>query len=518
MSLFTRAVADRCRKLVRDSRGNIAVVFAFSLLPVLLASGAALDYGHGNAVRVRIQAAIDATGLMLAHSVGTMSDDELLHLADEFFASNFTPENGVRVGPLETHVTNNKITIKASADVDTFIMHLAGIKFMEVQANTEITRAEDSYEVVLVLDNTGSMAGAKMASLKDASDLLVNQLFGELEVHPLLTMGVVPFAHAVNVGTIYKNANWMDRNALNPVHKELFDSKFVTDNLTRFDLYDRITNVSWPGCVEARVHPYDTDDTPASSANPDTLFVPFFYPDEPGKAGSPDSGYFLSYLDDDTKKNATDEEKQKNTDKYKAGSVAKDGDYTNGMGPAYRCTTKPILALTNKKTDVKNALSGMEANGYTNITEGLMWGLRVISPGEPFAQGKPYGTKDHHKIIILLTDGRNQYPRTPGSSNPNKSEYGPYGYMASGRLVNSNNLTTIENKMNQRTSEACQAVKDKNILLFTITFQAGDSNTETLMRNCATKPDMYYDLPSTSTLKGVFHAIATRISELRISK
>lgn len=520
MSLISKAVSGRCRRFLRDSRGNIAVIFAFSFFPIIMACGAALDYGHGNAVRVRIQAALDATGLMLAHNVGHMTTDDLVLLAEEFFAENFVPEPGVRFAPLETQVQANVITIAAAADVDTYLMQLAGIPFLQVGASTEITRAEDSYEVVMVLDNTGSMAGNKMSALKEASELLVNNLFGETAVHPLLDMAVVPFAHAVNVGTDNKNANWMDKNALNPLHAELFDSDFTNQGLTRFDLYDRIKDVSWPGCVEARKYPLDVNDTEASDANPDTLFVPYFYPDEPGNAGSPLNNYYLSYLDDDTERKDRNnkEKRQMKTSKYKPNSKAEDGDWQNGFGPAYGCTAKPILPLTNKKADVLASLQGMQANGYTNITEGLMWGLRVISPKAPFSEGKAFGTDDHHKIIILLTDGRNQYPNTPNSQNHNKSQYGPYGFMASKRLVDSNNLNTIENKMNQRTAEACQAVKSEDILLFTITFQVGDTTTENLMRNCATEPDMYYDSPSTSTLKGVFHSIATRISELRISK
>ncbi len=72
--------------------------------------------------------------------------------------------------------------------------------------------------------------------------------------------------------------------------------------------------------------------------------------------------------------------------------------------------------------------------------------------------------------------------------------------------------------MDVRTEDACDAVKDKDVELFTITFQLSDSDTINLMRNCATQPDMYYNSPDSSTLSAVFKAIATRISELRISK
>ena len=37
--------------------------------------------------------------------------------------------------------------------------------------------------------------------------------------------------------------------------------------------------VTWAGCVEERPDPYMTTDTAASTTTPDTLFVPYFYPD-----------------------------------------------------------------------------------------------------------------------------------------------------------------------------------------------------------------------------------------------
>ena len=183
MSLCTKAIADRGRKLLSDTGGNIGIIFAFSLLPILLAVGSALDYGHYNQTRARIQSALDSTGLMLAHNVGTMPADDLLDLADEFFAENFPPEPGVTINNLETTVNGDNIRLEASASVETYIMHLAGVQFLSANVDTEIVRAEDSYEVVLVLDNTGSMRGSKLSALKDASELLTNNLFGEETVH-----------------------------------------------------------------------------------------------------------------------------------------------------------------------------------------------------------------------------------------------------------------------------------------------------------------------------------------------
>ncbi|MCT8974431.1 TadE/TadG family type IV pilus assembly protein [Microbaculum marinisediminis] len=530
MPFCSKAVMNRRRTFLTDARGNVGIIFAFALLPIILAVGSALDYGRYNAARARIQTALDATGLMLAHQVDTMSQDEIDELAAQVFHENFREGAGITIKELKTVASADKINLAAKADVETYIMHLAGVEFLPANVDSEIVRSEDSFEVVLVLDNTGSMRGSKIEALKDAAETLVANLFGETTVHPLLDMALVPFSHAVNVGTGNRNASWMDTQGRNPLHSETFDEEFVEKGLTRFDLYDRISNVSWPGCVEARAYPLDIRDTEASSSDPDTLFVPYFAPDEPGDAGDPERDYSNSYLNDVLDKvqkrpRPSKAALQAYTAKYSNGVRAQNSRGRNAPGPAEGCTANPILSLTNRKADIVDALGDMQANGYTNITEGLMWGLRVVSPAAPFSEGKAYGTEDHHKIIILLTDGKNEVAsesrwssNMAGTDNPNKSEYGPYGYAASGRLVDTRNKYTFMEKMDERTAEACDEVKGNGIDLFTITFELNDADTQSLMRNCATQSDMYYNSPDSATLRAVFKEIATRISELRIAK
>ncbi|WP_436641901.1 pilus assembly protein TadG-related protein [Microbaculum sp. FT89] len=533
MPFWSNAVRNRKRTFFTDARGNVGIIFAFALLPIILAVGSALDYGRYNAARARIQTALDATGLMLAHQVDTMSQDEIDELAAQVFRENFREGAGITIKQLKTVASADKINLAAKADVETYIMHLAGVEFLPANVDSEIVRSEDSFEVVLVLDNTGSMDGSKIEALKDAAETLVDNLFGETTVHPLLDMALVPFSHAVNVGTAYANASWMDTDGLNPLHYDNFDETAMKNqNLTRFDLYDRIRNVNWGGCVEARAYPLDIRDTEASSANPETLFVPYFAPDEPdrvctsyrrdGRCRRYEGEYVNSYLDDDIDESEPDVVRQENISKYKNNVTADDRHLSRDLGfagPNFGCTANPITPLTNRKSTVTNALDDMKAAGYTNIAEGLIWGLRVVSPAEPFSEGKPYATVNHHKVIILLTDGDNTGPGVGSSSSgENNSYFGAWGFAKSGRLIDTTRSSTYKAEMDNRTEEACDAVKDERIDLFTITFGDPSESTKTLMRNCATQSDMYYDSPSTSTLDAVFKEIATRISKLRIAK
>ncbi|GGE54666.1 hypothetical protein GCM10007276_34620 [Agaricicola taiwanensis] len=44
-------------------------------------------------------------------------------------------------------------------------------------------------------------------------------------------------------------------------------------------LFELLPGTSWKGCVEARPDPYDVDDTPPIAGRPNTLWVPYFWPD-----------------------------------------------------------------------------------------------------------------------------------------------------------------------------------------------------------------------------------------------
>ena len=56
-------------------------------------------------------------------------------------------------------------------------------------------------EVILVLDKTGSMAGAKLEALKAAAAELVEQIMDGENVR----VGIVPFAQYVNIGLDLRN-------------------------------------------------------------------------------------------------------------------------------------------------------------------------------------------------------------------------------------------------------------------------------------------------------------------------
>ena len=66
----------------------------------------------------------------------------------------------------------------------------------------------------------------------------------------------------------------------------------------------------------------------------------------------------------------------------------------------------------------------MEPSGDTNVPEGMAWGWRVVSGGEPFTEGRPDDEKGNDKVVIVLTDGANTYADLGSTDDAgNKSTY-----------------------------------------------------------------------------------------------
>ncbi len=67
----------RGRTFRRAKAGNVILTFALSFIPMVAMVGAAVDYSRGNNAKVSMQAAIDATGLMLSKDVSTLNAQQL---------------------------------------------------------------------------------------------------------------------------------------------------------------------------------------------------------------------------------------------------------------------------------------------------------------------------------------------------------------------------------------------------------------------------------------------------------
>ena len=504
------AIRSLMRGFVGSERGNIAMMFGLMIVPIVFAVGAAIDYSRAAQRKVQFQAALDATALALGLMPQNASQSDLETKAAEVFNANFAG-SGTWGSNIVVAKTGSTVDLSIVGNISTYFMGLANINTIDLNVASQVLIGGGTIEVAMVLDNSGSMSGSRLSALKTSAETLVNTLYDGLPSNSTdLSFSLVPFASFVDVGQSNINASWMDTQALSSIHNENF-----TQPVNRFDLYNNITNVQWEGCVEARPYPYDVQDDTPTTSNPDTLYVPSFAPDNPD-----DESYWWEFLNNylPDQNNGNDTARQENANKYAAGVTAGTDYYgtTYNIGPSFLCNQAELLPLTTDQSAVLSGIDDMVARGSTNIVQGLVWGWRTLSPGEPFTEGRSYNDNNNQKILILLTDGSNWIS---GASNFNKSLYSAYGYIKAGRLgTTSTSSSTRTARMNDRTAEACENAKAAGITIFTITFEQNDSTAINLMTNCATSAQHYYNSPSTSDLDDVFAEIAIKLRQLRLSQ
>ena len=328
---------------------------------------------------------------------------------------------------------------------------------------------------------------------------------------------------------------------------------------------------SWQGCVEARPWPHNVSDTPPAAGisdvgiafgDGDTLFVPMFAPDEPGDRWATDAdptpdNYSAAnnWWNDGTESNSGSV-RQANMAKYF--EVRPFGASSpQGSGPNYSCTTRPVTELTDVTTEagmagIKSAIDAMQANGATNVPEGIAWGWRVVSSTEPFTGGRPESERGNDKVIIVLTDGENTYytPSSLGFSDPAgaKSTYSAYGYASvaqkdkptSRLLTGTSGLGSFDYSnanytaaLNQQMEAVCSNAKAAGVMVMTVALDLTSTNAAHIaqldaLERCASesrfrkasgdpsKPAKLFWNATGGTLSDIFKKIADELSNLRI--
>ena len=330
----------RLNSLLKNTSGNVAMTTALLIIPMMGFVGAAIDYTSFSNLRNDVQISLDAAGLAAGREVGDGEDDEaaLEAYSETFFEANL-PDNISAESyefdfdfiPGDTSIEPpipDQVNICADVTYQMMFGELIGVNELEERICSIISLGNRTVEVALVLDNSGSMSGTKIQTLRTEAKKLVDTIFDSSQLTTLpdpVQFSLIPFSATVNIGTANINQSWMDRKGWSPVHHENFDwaNTYRTDNptkspkrdglvigfreqisgswewKTRHDVFEMVGE-DWGGCVEMRPWPHNVLDTVANTntgyrtvrdsldADGDgvgdgtsALFVPFFAPDEP---------------------------------------------------------------------------------------------------------------------------------------------------------------------------------------------------------------------------------------------
>lgn len=248
-------LAGRCRRRLEsfrvDRAGNVTLIFALSVIPIVGAVAVAVDYSRANAARTAMQAALDATTLMISKEALDLKSAQVQAKARKYFNSMFSRPDVKNVNVTFSMQNNGPgdftVIATGSGAMDTAMAQLIGYKSMDIRTNAQVRWGYKSVELALALDNTGSMSAKnKMVELKASVKLLLTTLKKNSKTPDDTKIAIVPFNTVVNIGTSYADASWI-----------AYDSKITASN--------------WAGCVTDRDQPNDVRDTTPNGSS-STMF------------------------------------------------------------------------------------------------------------------------------------------------------------------------------------------------------------------------------------------------------
>ena len=465
------------QRYLTETRGVFALKFALLTVPMLIATGMAIDVSRLTVEKQALQDATDSSALAAATAYAKMLsdpsyDETFFKTASEaVFRENVSREPSLQIDNHVVHMNDaGALVVRAQATVKPHFAQVFGYPKLSVSAESHAALPQSQIvEVALITDHSGSLTTAKggrnFAALGNALDMFVD------EISPSNNMGniyvsFIPWAGTVNIGE--NRTSW-----INDYDQTIFGEG------------------KWGGCVRARWGGLDVTDTPPSSGN---KFDVFAWPDD-----------------------QHNDWEGLSADRYV--SISPYPYERTLRGPNHSCDNE-ILSLTNNKAELVAKIAEYKSHINHDIGSfhpwAMAWGYRTLSPkwkglwGGPTPSNLPAsGSK---KVAIFLSDGllKWNHPSSLGY-------YSPYGYVAEdflGVVANGqdNTMSNRHAEMKKRFFEVCDNMKRDGIEVISIAYVFGKQDDE-FMRSCATSPNHYFSAKDEASIKAVFSDIAANMTE-----
>jgi Flp pilus assembly protein TadG len=454
-------------------------------------------------------------------------------------------------------------------------------------------------ELALVLDTTGSMAAngfggrTKFQNAVDAMNQLLDTLYAGDDAQRNLFVSLVPADRAINIGNTAEGRAMLETSAAvagwGGVPTGWDIGMWSGCVLGRFLNYDMTDDA--PSTAESRFRPWAVPSTyqqvgtveggrcSAINAYPLANGVRHCHGDNDwGHAGN---GGGPSLEDLDVERDGAGRQSPSTP----ADSDARNAAYrhfvtafVNGGGtladaranartPNFMCPAFPILPLTARLQDVRAALNAMRpeiaatGNG-TNIAAGMQGAWYTLSPNwQGYWQDtnagartdgiavpalpRPYNTRNNQKVVVILTDGDNNWPRPHGDNaacgdaastrrgvcatpvaGRRELNYSGYGRISdwnqrvaaggfTGTAIDASGPSNGEASFDDRFSRICTAMKARDILVYVVGFEVPGGAQRTLLQNCAS-PGYYVEARTAADLAGAFRQVADKLTSLRL--
>lgn len=536
------------RRFLPANQGNIAVIFAIAVVPVISFVGAAIDYTRANSARSAMQAALDSTALMLSKdlSEGVITAAQVNAKAATYFAGLYTNPDAKSNATVTAVYTANsslgsQVVVTGSGSVTTQFMKVAGFPNMNIGTTSTAAWGNTRMRVALVLDNTGSMDdNGKMEAMQKAAKEMVDTLAGYNKVNGDVYISLIPFAKDVNVGTSNVNASWLNWSEWEAEPAYLDQNGYpsnwgttvagsncpFTDNNHGFTCMDRPATL--PGAQSASRIPSSgtyygyicpSMDSGRKISGKTNIYYNGCYTTVTGSSatcgtntsctcsGSGSSKVCHLWRGDGTAATAAaapahstwtgcvnDRDQSYDTTNTVPGSGSATPSTQFYAEQWSGCLPANVAAMSNQFQTIKDQITAMSPSGNTNQAVGLAWGwLSLNTASAPIkapAKDSNFVYKDY---IVLLSDGLNTQ----------------------------NRWSTSQSAIDDRQTIMCQNIKKdtvSNPIVFTIQVNIGNKDAKSqVLENCATNGN-FQMITATSQTAEAFQNVLNQISKLRVAR
>jgi len=475
VSRIARASARTARRFKEDLRGNIAMISGMLVVPLIGATGGAVDYMHFMTIRSEIQGALD-TGVLAAASLSNSKPAQLV-IAD-YLAANLDPgivdpDNVTISVTSERSLNTATVIVTANYSFEPVFLDIFGVKSLPISVSVGGTQSVQEVEISMVLDISSSMNGSKFVALKDAAEEFIDAVLAE-EVVDVTSVNLVPFGGTVRLPS-------------------------------QFDGFVEPTSpIDYEGCLE-----FD-------HFNPATFSF-----------SGDDYHYLYEDGDDDEDEDRTNNEKSdgKHSNSYhQPVPHAYKWTKTNPWCP--RESTEAVF-LSNDADELKDRIDAMEMSDGTGMDIGAMVGLIGLDPrwrgkiGGTFADRPTDYNSETLKVLLIMTDGEITAQFRPKILKPRSWE--------DDMTKINQREDELDNDRNERQRisvgearsmfyDICEHARDQNILVFTIGFQIDTNNwSHKALGDCPQSKSQYYFVEDLN-IKTAFNSIAASINNLRLTK
>lgn len=154
------------RTLKHDAHGSVLMLTGLMILFLFAIAGAGVDFGRQQLVRMKLQNASDAAAVAAASMPEGVSADQRRQVALRYYNLNYPASYLGVERPSPNIQIGDTIIVDATTTLATNFIANVGVQQLESRGRTVVDRSAPEttiYDVILVLDNSRSMADATTA-------------------------------------------------------------------------------------------------------------------------------------------------------------------------------------------------------------------------------------------------------------------------------------------------------------------------------------------------------------------